>query len=65
MKAKHAFVAFLVGLLISLTGAIFKIEHWSGGDLLLLTGLTLQLSGAVVFLHKLLTHPGSKGFFNR
>ena len=65
MKAKYAFVGFFVGLLIGLIGAIFKIEHWVGSDLLLLTGLTLQLGSGVGFFYKLLTQPGSKGFFNR
>ena len=34
---------FLMTILITILGALFKILHWNGGNNLLLTGLILQV----------------------
>ncbi len=65
MKIKYALVALFVGGCLTLPGALFKIEHWAGADLLLLTGMSCQATGVLGLLYKLLTHPRFRAFPNR
>ena len=57
---KHAVLVFVVGLLVSLVGVLFKITHWSfsgfSANQLLLIGTTLEVVGGVLILYKLFTH---------
>nr|WP_262891898.1 hypothetical protein [Hymenobacter glacieicola] len=44
---------------------MFKILHWQGADVLLITGALPVLTGAVGFIYKLFSHPKVKDFLNR
>ncbi|HEX8428048.1 GldL-related protein [Hymenobacter sp.] len=65
MKAKHALLLFVLGLCTNLVGALFKIQHWRGADILLIMGSLLEVMGILLFTYKLLTHPKVKEFLNR
>ena len=65
MKAKHAVIVFVLGMCTNLIGALFKIQHWSGADVLLIVGSLLEVGGIFLFGYKLLTHPKVKEFLNR
>lgn len=65
MKAKYAVVVIVLGLCTDFIGGLFKIMHWAGADLLLLTGMTLKVVGVLTFLVKLLTYPRLRDFLNR
>lgn len=64
MKTKHAIIIFAVGLCLDFVGALFKILHYSNADTLLIIGTILKVSGGLLFLYKLLTHPKIKEFLN-
>ena len=68
MKTKHALIIFLIGFLISIFGALFKIIHWSfgpiTGNIILAIGSIFETIGVVLLLYKLLTSPKSKEFLN-
>lgn len=55
MKKIHIVLIFIVGLILNLLGAFFKITHWENGNILLAIGLTLQLVAIVIFLYRLFT----------
>lgn len=65
MKAKYALILFVLGVCTNLVGALFKIQHWSGADALLIAGSLLEVGGILLFSYKLLTHPKVKEFLNR
>jgi NAD-dependent SIR2 family protein deacetylase len=64
MKTKHAVIIFALGLCFDFVGAMSKILHYSNADTLLIIGTVLKLTGALIFLNKLLTRPKVKGFLN-
>ncbi len=44
-----AVITFLIGMVVTIIGALFKIQHWTGASLLLTIGM-LSEAGAIVFL---------------
>ena len=64
MKVKHAIVILILGFLLDLVGATFKIEHWPFADVLILSGLALQAAGLILLLWRLMTSTRLKGFMN-
>lgn len=64
MKTKHALIVFILGFIISLIGALFKIMHWPLANILLVLATFLEVVVGVLFLIKLLTHPKAKDFLN-
>jgi dihydrodipicolinate synthase/N-acetylneuraminate lyase len=60
MKIKLAVIFFVVAFLVTVVGALFKIEHWAGGDALLLTAMALGVAGTVLVVMKLLARPSAK-----
>jgi gliding motility-associated GldL-like protein len=61
MKNKYILVLFLVGVIITFLGALFKITHWEfngiTGNMLITVGLLTKALAALIFIIKLL---GSK-----
>ncbi|HEX8325951.1 MAG TPA: hypothetical protein VF629_00315 [Hymenobacter sp.] len=64
MKAKHALILYALGLCGDAIGALFTIEHWSGGRDILLCATILKVSGVLLLLVKLLAYPKIKEFLN-
>jgi len=65
MKLKHALILFAVGWCIIIIGALAKIMHYYGANILFIIGTTLQITGIVVFVAKLINHPKVKDFLNK
>lgn len=64
MKIKHAIILLVTGYCLDFIGGLFKIMHYPNGDLLLLLATIIKISGALVLLYKVLTHPKLKDFLN-
>ena len=64
MKAKHALILYALGLSGDAIGALFTIEHWTGGRDILLAATVLKVSGIFLLLAKLLAYPKVKEFLN-
>ncbi|WBA43355.1 GldL-related protein [Hymenobacter canadensis] len=64
MKIKYFLVLLFLGFCVDFVGALFKIQHWAGADLLLISGMALKALGVVGLLLKLLTHPKLREFLN-
>lgn len=56
MKTKHALIIFLIGFLINIVGAFFKITHWNfgpfTGNIILTIGSIFQTLGVLLLLYK-------------
>lgn len=54
---KYAVLFFIVGLIVCLVGALFKITHWSlfgfSGNIMLAIGTFLQIIGGLLLLYNL------------
>ncbi|AII53547.1 GldL-related protein [Hymenobacter sp. APR13] len=64
MKIKHFLALLFLGFCVDFVGALFKIQHWAGADLLLISGMALKALGVVGLLLKLLTHPKLREYLN-
>lgn len=68
MKVKTILIFFLMGLVITMLGSLFKILHISLGPItagiLLLPGILLEMISALLLLVKLLQTKDFKDFFN-
>lgn len=65
MKYKHIIVVFLLGSLITIVGALFKIMHWPGASIALITGLFFEVIAILFLIIKLMTTGKSDSFLNK
>jgi len=56
-RMKYAVLIFIIGIIVCLIGALFKITHWSilgfSGNMMLSIGIFLQILGVLLLLYKL------------
>ncbi len=64
MKTKYTLLVIVIGFILTLIGALFKIMHFPYANLLLLVGMFCEIFGGILFLYKLFTHPKFKDFLN-
>ena len=60
MKTQHAVYPMLVGVCLYLAGALMKILHLAGANILLVLANILLVTGGILLVVKLLTHPKEK-----
>ena len=65
MKTKYIFVFFILGSIVEMIGALFKIQHWLGASMLLTTGTFLIVLFWLLILWKTFTHPMLREFMNK
>ncbi|UGS22233.1 GldL-related protein [Flavobacterium cyclinae] len=46
---KIPLVLFLIGMIISVVGALFKLMHWPGANIILIMGMLIE-AGAILSL---------------
>jgi len=64
MKVKHAIILLVLGFCLDIAGAVMKILHWQGADLMLVVALIIKVIGALVLVNKILTYAKFKDFLN-
>jgi hypothetical protein len=64
MKTKHTIILLILGYCLDFLGGLFKILHHQGADSILTVAAILKISGALLFLYKLVTYPKWKDFLN-
>lgn len=65
MKYKHILIAFALGCIITIIGALFKIMHWPGASLLLILGMLSEASAGVMLIVKIYKDQNPNGFLNK
>lgn len=65
MKVKHILALFILGLICTVLGALFKIMHWPGAPELLTAGIFLQVIAGFLGIWKLFTNKEFKNFLNK
>jgi hypothetical protein len=55
MKIPYLHVPFYFGLSVFFIGALFKIQHWYGGEILLLSGIVIESTFVILVLTEILT----------
>lgn len=64
MKIKHILIVFLFGLILTLIGAQFKIMHWPGASILILSSSIIKIIAVILAIWKVLTVEKFKDFLN-
>ncbi len=64
MKLKHALIIIVFGYCFDFIGALQKILHEANANNLLIIGAILKVSGILLLLYKILTHPKAKQFLD-
>ncbi|MBL0310561.1 MAG: gliding motility protein GldL [Bacteroidetes bacterium] len=62
MKNKYAVIIFLVGSMLAVIGALFKMMHWPYANTALLSAMSLQVLGGFIFIIKLFFTEKGKDF---
>lgn len=64
MKTKYVLAFFLVGVVLIITGSLFKIMHWPSANVLMILGSIFEVIALILFVYKLMTYPKFKDFMN-
>jgi uncharacterized membrane protein len=54
MKYGYIIIAFLIGIVLTIIGALFKVMHWPYADLLLNIGTAVEIISLVLLIIKLI-----------
>ncbi len=65
MKTKHILGALIFGMVLIITGALFKILHLPGAAILLMIGMALEIVAALLFIVKLIKTKDFSNFLNK
>ena len=60
MKLKYILVLFILGFLVTVLGALFKLESWPYASELLMIGLPLKALAGLLLIVKLLMNKTDK-----
>lgn len=64
MKTKYVIALFLVGILLTILGSLFKVMHWPSATILMILGTVFEVIALILFVYKLITYPKFKDFMN-
>ena len=65
MKVKHILTIFILGLICTVLGALFKVMHWPLAPELLSGGTFLQVIAGIIGVCKIYTTDSFKKFLNK
>jgi hypothetical protein len=54
MKESQVFILFLIGLIVTLFGIVFKLMNWPLSSLLLIIGMTFEGFAGLILVYKLI-----------
>ena len=55
-KYKISLVLFLIGMIITILGALFKVMHWPGASVLLIIGMLSEIIALINLIIVILMH---------
>uniref|UniRef100_UPI00404A174A GldL-related protein n=1 Tax=Flavobacterium sp. TaxID=239 RepID=UPI00404A174A len=64
MKTKYVLAFFLVGIVLTILGFLFKVMHWPSANILIILGSIFEVIALILFIYKLFTYPKFKDFMN-
>jgi ABC-type enterobactin transport system permease subunit len=63
MKNKQLLIIFLIGAVLTILGAIFKIMHLPPASLIIILGMTFEAAAGILVVFKLSRKEGKKDGF--
>jgi len=65
MKFKHLLIFFLLGVVLIMAGAFFRLMHWPGGQFMLFSALLFQAFAIIMLIVKLIKNKDARNFLNK
>jgi uncharacterized membrane protein len=65
MKYKHILIAFVLGCIITIIGALFKILHWPGASFIMTIGMLCEALAGLMLIIKIFKDQNPNGFLNK
>ena len=65
MKAKYSISIIVIGYCLDFMGALFKIQHQSFADNVLILATFLKVFGLMLLAYKIITYDGFRSFMNK
>jgi uncharacterized membrane protein len=63
MKNKAILILLAIGMVITVVGAFFKIQHWQGATLVLIIGMAFEAVALISLILKILRKKDNSGGF--
>jgi hypothetical protein len=64
MTNRYILVLFLIGVVLTIGGAVAKIMHWEFASLLLIVGMTFEAAAGIGLIVKILRKNNNDGFLD-
>lgn len=65
MKYKYIIIIFVIGMIATIIGALFKLMHWPNASTLLTFGLLSEALSGILLIIKLITNKDNTHFLNK
>ena len=65
MKYKSILIIFILGCVITIVGAVFKLMHWPGASLLLISGMLCEALAGIMLIVKIYKNQNPNGLFKK
>ena len=65
MKYKSLLIAFILGCVITIVGAVFKLMHWPGASLLLISGMFCEALAGIMLIMNIYKKQNPNGLFKK
>ena len=65
MKYKHILIAFILGCILTIVGALLKIMHWPYASMLLILGMLSEAFAGILLIIKIYNDQNPNGFLNK
>ncbi|WP_313805733.1 GldL-related protein [Flavobacterium sp.] len=65
MKYKYILILFILGFMLSVIGALFKIMHWPGASKMLLFGMLSEAFSGLLLIIKIIKDQNPNSFLNK
>lgn len=63
MTNRQILIIFLVGAVLTIVGALFKIMHWPAASFLLIIGMTFEAAAGALLVYKISKKDGKNDSF--
>lgn len=65
MKYRYILIVFILGFVITVIGALFKLMHWPGASLMLILGMLSEALAGIMLIIKIIKDQNPNGFLNK
>jgi len=65
MKYYQIIIVLVLGLIITIVGALFKVMHWPYASIMLITGMFTKVAALILLIIKLISDRSTNNLLNK